>query len=119
MTTHLLPSSTGLDQIPGEQFLLSCLQKPISFSINNKMIKKGKLLLFRKAHYFIQISLQTEKNVRENIEIPYPFKIENYDEEGLLYFDYRINSLNVETLPRFPEKISSIYFDKILEITSA
>ena len=114
----LLATSTDLDQIPGEAFLLSCLQKPISFSINNKTIKKGRLLLFRRAHYFVQITLQTEKNTRENIELPIPFKIENYEEDGLMYFDYRLGSLNVECLPKIPDKVSSIYFNKILEITS-
>ena len=112
-------SSNYLDQVPGESFLISCLQKPINFSINNKTIKKGRLLLFRKAHYFIQISLLTEKGTRENFDVPIPFKIENYMDEGLMYFDYRLESLNVETLPRFPEKITSIYFNKILEITSS
>ena len=105
-----------LDQVPGEPFLISCLQKNMNFSINNKIIKKGRLLLFRRVHYYIQIALLTEKNLRENFEIPIPFKVENYSDEGLLYFDYRLDSLQVDNLPRIPDKIPSIYFDKILEI---
>lgn len=104
------------DQIPGEQFLVHCLQKNISFSVNNKVIKRGKLLLFRRFHYFIQIALLTERGTRENFDIPIPFNIEDYLEEGLLYFDYRVKSLEVENLPFITEKVSSIYFDKILEI---
>jgi hypothetical protein len=105
-----------LNQVPGEPFLISCLQKNVLFSINNKTIKKGKLLLFRKAHYFIQLCLATEKNARENMEIPIPFSLECHEDEQLLYFDYRLRSLNVEFLPPLPEKVSSIYFNKILEM---
>jgi hypothetical protein len=108
--------SEEVSEIPGEAFLLSCLQKPVSFSINSKTIKKGRLLLFRKTHYFIQITLQTDKNDKENIDLPYPFNIENYKYDGLLYYDYRVASLNVESLPFMPSKVSSIYFNKILEI---
>ena len=114
----IIATSVGLDQIPGEDFLLSCLQKPISFSINNKVLKKGRLLLFRRAHYFIQVTLQTEKSIRENIEIPIPFKVENYEEDGLMYFDYRLGSLNVSFIPKLPEKVPSVYFNKILEIAA-
>ena len=58
----------------------------------------------------------SEKGTQENFDVPFPFKVENYSEEGLLYFDYRLKSLEVESLPRMPEKVSSAYFDKILEI---
>jgi hypothetical protein len=109
-------SAVHLDQVPGEAFLVNCLQKSLNFSINNKTIKRGKLLLFRRFHYFIQIALLSEKGTRENFDIPIPFKIEDYLEEGLLYFDYRLKSLEVENLPIMSEKVSSIYFDKILEI---
>ena len=111
-----ISTTIHLDQVPGEPFLVSCLQKNINFSINNKIIKTGKLILFRRVHYYIQIALQTDRNIRENFEIPIPFKVENYEEDGLLYFDYRIRSLQVENLPRIPEKVPSIYFNKILEI---
>lgn len=110
------PSAIHPDQIPGEQFLVQCLQKNISFSINNRTIKRGRLLLFRRFHYFIQIALLTEKGTRENFDVPIPFKIEDYLDEGLIYFDYRLKSLEVDILPIISEKVSSIYFDKILEI---
>ena len=112
----IIVDSINLEQIPGERFLVSFLQKNLKFSINNKLIKKGKLILFKRFHYFIQISLISEKGTRENFDLPVPFKVENYNEEGLLYFDYRLNSLEVENLPRIPQKVCSIYFDKILEI---
>lgn len=105
-----------LEQIPGEVFLTSCLQKNVSFSINNKVLKRGRLLLFRRFHYFIQISLLSEKGIRENFDIPIPFKIEAHQDEGLLYFDYRLKSLEIDYIPLVTEKVTSIYFDRILEI---
>jgi len=112
----VISSTIHFDQVPGEPFLVSCLQKNLTFSINNKTIKQGKLILFRRVHYFIQIALMSDKNQRENFEIPIPFKVENYFDDGLLYFDYRLKSLQVEELPKIPAKVSSIYFNKILEI---
>jgi hypothetical protein len=105
-----------LEQIPGEKFLTDCLQKNVSFCINNKALKRGRLLLFKRFHYFIQISLLTERGLRENFDIPIPFKIDSYRDEGLMYFDYRLKSLEVDYLPMIKEKVSSAYFDKILEI---
>jgi hypothetical protein len=115
----VISSTIHLDQVPGEPFLVSCLQKNLNFSINGKLIKKGKLILFRRIHYYVQIALITDRNVRENFEIPIPFKVENYLEEGLLYFDYRLKSLETECLPIIPEKVPSMYFNKILEIQAS
>ena len=112
----IISSSITLDHIPGEPYLIDCLQKNIGLVIGNKNIKRGRLLLFRRFHYFIQLALSTEKGTRENIDIPIPFKVENHLDEGLLYFDYRLPSLKVDCLPTIPQKVSSIYFNNILEI---
>lgn len=103
-------------QIPGEEFLTNCLQKHVTFSLSNRLLKRGRFLLYKRLHYFIQISMLSERGLRENFDIPIPFKIETYQDEGLAYFDYRVKSLDVENLPLIKEKVSSIYFDKILEI---
>ena len=103
-------------QIPGELFLTHCLQKRLQFKLNDKQLKSGKLLFFKKSHFYIQIALVNEKGVRENFEIPYPFKVEDYEEDGLLYYDYRIKSLNIDFIPNTTSKVSSIFFNKILEI---
>ena len=112
----VITSTINLDQVPGEQFLLASLQKQVNFLINGKAIKKGRLLLFRRIHYYVQIALMTDKSQRENFEIPIPFKVENYQEEGLIYFDYRLDSLETDELPIIPDKVPSVYFNKILEI---
>lgn len=107
----------AIDTIPGEAFLLASLQKQVRFSINEKIIKQGRLLLFKRTHYYIQISLQTLKSNRENFEIPFPFQIEKHDQDGILYYDYRISTLKLTTpFSLEKKKPSSIYFNKILEI---
>lgn len=96
--------------------LTSFLQKTLTFTLQDKVIKKGRLLLFKKSHYFIQFALQTNKKDQENLEIPFPFALEYYPDEELLYFDYRLNSLLNEDFSYVPQKINSIYFNKILEL---
>lgn len=100
----------------GEGFFTKNLQQQLSFSINTKTVKKGRLLLFRRNHFFIQITLMSFKNEKESFEIPFPFKVETHEGEGLMYFDYRLGSLNTISTLIVPKKISSSYFNKILEI---
>lgn len=111
-----LSCTSHLGLLPGESFFVSCLQQSVIFSLNNKIIKRGKMILFRRVHYFIQFAFLTEKGTRENFEIPIPFNIETHEEEGLMYLDYRPQSLKVENLPRIPDKVSCNYFNKILEM---
>ena len=103
-------------EIPGEPFLIKSLQQQVKFSINNRIIKQGKLLLFCKAHYYIQFSIATDKSARENFEVPFPFQVEIHEAEGLMYFDYRLCSLGTSVIPSPRKKISSSYYDKILEM---
>ena len=118
MNTIQAPLNASLDHVPGEQYLIPWLQKQVVFSIGEKIIKRGRLLLFRRIHYYIQIALLTDKNVRENFEIPIPFQVESHADDGLLYYDYRLAALNIENIPPIPSKVSSSYFNKILEIAA-
>ena len=105
------------DQVPGEPFLISSLQKRLAFSLKDKVVKRGKLLLFKRVSFHIQISLLTDKNIKENFEIPIPFRVESHEKEGLMYYDYRLESLNTSVFPIIPEKVSSSYFNRILEVS--
>lgn len=107
--------SIFLEQIPGENLLLSCLQSNLHFTINNKTLKRGRLLLFKRSHYFIQFSLISEKGQKENLEVPIPFKIEDHSIDGLFYFDYRPAALGLENT-LVADKNHSQFLNKILEI---
>jgi hypothetical protein len=117
-------ASTYLEELPGETFLTKSLQAPIKFILGQKIIKQGKLVLFKRTHYYLHITLLTHKNVKESFEIPIPFKVEEYLHEGLAYFDYRVQGLygiNSELNQRLSKiRIKNInpsqYLNKILEI---
>lgn len=117
-------ASTFLEELPGEAFLTRSLQAPIKFTLGQKVIKQGRLVLFKRAHYYLHITLLTSKNVKESFEIPIPFKVEEYRHEGLAYFDYRLQGLcglQEEINNRLARvKIKNVnpsqYYNKILEI---
>ena len=117
-------ASTFLEEIPGEAYLQRHLQTPIKFTLGQKVVKQGRLVLFKRAHYYLHITLLTSKNNKESFEIPIPYKVEEYPHEGLAYFDYRIQGLcglNEEINQRLAKvKIKntnpSQYHNKILEI---
>jgi hypothetical protein len=111
-----IPALISLDQVPGEPFFMKCLQKQIVVSMDNRTLRKGKLMLFSRSNYYILISLMSEKGHRENMEVPIPFNIEYHEDEGLMYFDYRVSALRTEILPNFEGKTTSSFFNKILEI---
>jgi hypothetical protein len=117
-------ASTFLEEIPGEMFLTRHLQNPIKFILGQKVIKQGRLVIFKRAHYYLHITLLTSKSNKESFEIPIPFKVEEYPHESLAYFDYRLQGLcglQDEVNERLSRvKIKNInpsqYYNKILEI---
>jgi len=99
------------------------LQKNISFELKNKILKKGKLVLFYKRNFYLVFILENEKKTKDKIEIPIPFGIESHDEDDLMYFDYRISTLKkhlFDVEPYFtlfnPKVAKSKYFNIILTI---
>lgn len=117
-------ASTYLEEIPGEGFLTRALQTPVKFVLGQKVIKQGRLVLFKRAHYYLHITLMTSKNIKESFEIPIPFRVEEYQHEGLAYFDYRLQGL-VGLQEELNQKLSKVkikntnpsqYYNKILEI---
>lgn len=121
------PDSTFLDDIPGMDVLEHVLQRNIQVNLNKKIVKTGKLILFKRVHYYIHLTILNCKNSIENYEIPIPFAVEFYPENGLIYFDYRINTLSkkhsdiAKKLRSYREHAvqnTSNFYDRILEITT-
>jgi hypothetical protein len=77
-----------------EDVCKSLLQKTVTFTIKNKILKKGKIELFAQRNFYIVFHFLNEKNKKEKLEIPIPFLLEEHREDGLIYFDYRIKSLS-------------------------
>lgn len=112
------------DYIPEENFFSKSLQSSISFVLGAKTLKKGRLILFKRAHFCIQFILLTDKGNRETLEIPFPFKTEVKTNENAVYFDYRFltlanNCKETETVLK-DIKIKNIspsqFYDKVLQI---
>jgi hypothetical protein len=73
------------------QIINKHLQKKVDFTIDNKTIKSGKIILFSVKDFFCSFLLFSEqKNKRFLYEIPYPF---HYSElNGNIIFDYTIDT---------------------------
>lgn len=76
-----------------EDTLKSLLQKKVSFELDKKIFKTGKVILFYHHYFYISFILQTLKKSKEKTEIPIPFNIELHEEDKLIYFDYRLSTL--------------------------
>jgi len=105
------------------------LQKSLEFELNNKIFKRGKLLLYKIETYSnnYEVTLIFEKgNSTETFKIPYPFNYEVHSEENgdsVLFFDYRLYTLSNKNsdLENDLHKISEVYkkskyFNSILKI---
>lgn len=111
-----------------EATLKKYFQKKIELWVGEELIKSGQFLLFRNlldhSNYFFELHIKRKDKI-DTIKIPYPYDIEEYEEDGLLYLDYRNKTL-VKSHPELLKQITdfsltqleekSKFFDKILEI---
>ena len=112
-----------------EDILKNHFQKNIKLLLNDEELKSGKFLLYKLATYsnnfYIEFHIKREKK-NDLVKIPYPFKVEEHLDDGLIYFDYRLNTLlnnntqltnKIYTLAnQYPDSANNKFFDKILEI---
>jgi hypothetical protein len=68
------------------------LQRNISFHIENKTLKKGKLILFSIKDFFCIFTLLCEEKNNKKIilELPYPFEFDHHPSK--IVFDYTIDT---------------------------
>ncbi len=111
-----------------ESILQKYFQRKIELIIDGEPFKQGQFILFRNMteqnNYYFELSIRRKEKI-ETIKIPYPYDVEEYDDEGLLYLDYRnitlvknnkslLDKLNAYVETHTEEK--SKFFNKILEI---
>ena len=104
-----------------EETLKDLLQKDIKLIINNKQHQKGKLLLFKQNNYHIELTVRKNDVNIKRFEIPIPFGIEHWKDDGLVYFDYRLSTLSnnanlCKMLEKLPNEGNNKFYNKILEI---
>lgn len=105
------------------------LQKQISIKVDGVEIKSGKFLLYQNNllsnNFYYDLTIERIKKI-DSVKLPFPFEIEHYPEEGLVYFDYRLSSLTNDKkhligIDHLCGKLadplkSSRYINKIVEI---
>ena len=84
----MILSDTSLDIL-----LKSLLQRSVSFEIDKKVFKQGKIILYSQKYFYINFVLNTDKKKKEKTDIPIPFNFEIHKEDNLIYFDYRLTTL--------------------------
>ena len=111
-----------IDNTDIEVCLKGILQRKIKINLKNKQIKKGKLILFKQNNYHLELTIKREDGDLKKFEIPIPFKVEQHNDEGLVYFDYRFATLGqgnnelLNILRKLPKEGNSKFYDQILEI---
>ena len=67
------------------------LQHNTNFCIDNKILRRGKLLLYNITDYHIKFSIKSNKNILKVFEVPYPFLI--YKDNSSVTFSYKLSDL--------------------------
>lgn len=79
-----------------EKILRQHFQKDITLLVDNIEYKKGKFIVAQSTllsnNYYFEFHIKTDKKI-EAVRVPYPFDVEYYSDENLIYFDYRIQSM--------------------------
>ncbi len=88
----------------------------ITFAINSKIIKRGRLLNLSIKDFFVYFQLEVAKGGIKLFEIPYPFNIIQ-DNDQKIIFDYRLNTLvfedvlNLLKIKKFKPKKNCKFYD--------
>lgn len=92
-------------------------QKTLSIIVDGQILKKGKFILFQDYtlanNFYYEITLENTKKI-ETLKIPYPFSIEYYKDDGLIYLDYRIDTIlkkDIKLMHYFDNLKSKIILD--------
>lgn len=75
-----------------EEKFLPFFQKEISITLDNKVLRQGKLLLFSIKDFYLHFTLYSKK-LTKNFELPYPFSAyTDSGESNILVLDYKVKS---------------------------
>jgi hypothetical protein len=72
-----------------EKAINSLLQQRVNFSINNKIIKSGKLILFCIKDFYLVFTISVNHS-KKMFEIPYPYLFDQYAKKIILNYDTTI-----------------------------
>lgn len=103
-------------------------QKNLEIYIKDCLFKQGKFIIIENKilnnNYYYELLLEKTKKL-EVVKIPFPFHLEEHEDDGILYFDYRLSTLfkssNIDTTEIINtinklDIVHSRLFDTILEL---
>jgi hypothetical protein len=75
------------------------LQRDIVISLDNKILKEGKLVLFSQKDYYLIFYLKNSNQEQKKFELPYPFDVRL--EKNYLILDYELEALSKQDAELF------------------
>ena len=103
--------------------LKGVLLKQIEVTVNNKLLRRGTLLLYSIKDFYVNFTIKNDNDEHKVFELPYPFDIVSKEIKGkqILIFDYSLNALSFDNKMLYdylccmvPEKVSKFYNSKLL-----
>ena len=80
-----------------EEHLNEALQKDVRFTLNGKILREGRLMLYNIKDFYITFTIMTKKDIVKTYEIPIPFKITKYGQNvNLSYVQDHLTKGNVK-----------------------
>ena len=64
-----------------EDHLNEALQKDVRFTLNGKILREGRLMLYNIKDFYITFTIMTKKDIVKTYEIPIPFKISKSEKD--------------------------------------
>jgi hypothetical protein len=111
-----------------EKMFAKYFQRHITIRVGNDEIKSGKFLLIQNNlisnNFYFDLAIENTKKI-VIFNLPFPFAVDEHESDGLIYLDYRFNSLThdpyiINKLHQIknnymPEKPSK-FLDSVIEI---
>lgn len=72
-----------------EQKLKPLVLRHVEFLVDDKVVKRGKIMVFNTKQFFIKFKMDTDQGIKD-YEIPYPFSLKDAP-DGYL-FDYSLSA---------------------------
>jgi hypothetical protein len=77
-----------------EDYLESLLLQDVVIKTNEKVLKKGKLIIYNTKQFYLRLTLEQPGTKANRLyEIPYPFQIHTCDESDILTLNYKLSNV--------------------------
>lgn len=103
-----------------ERQLQHLLQRKLKFTVNGKVLRRGRLIIYRIKDFYITFTLINSRGEKKHYELPYPFAIRNSANKTEL--DYTLECLSAGNKTLFyklkvlTKKKKNKLYDSILNI---